>query len=228
MLSFVMAWSRFNAKIVWLKHPPRLCHLRFPTKLATPTQIFDILMTRQPIPINSQLPNEGISSPFVLRCIKNIELNRTLPILDIPCGHGRHSFLLSERGYDVVAADIDSRCLTSIREHVSRVAERRISLLRVDARSKLPFRSHAFGLALIVHYVEKSIISSVEPLIAPGGYLIYETFGFNGENWRQLPRAGEIKSVVALYFDILFYQEKLDARSSEHPVSVKVYARKKT
>jgi SAM-dependent methyltransferase len=184
-------------------------------------------MIRQPIPINSQLSsNEGSSSPFVLRCIKNIELNRTLPVLDIPCGHGRHSFLLSERGYEVVGADIDSRCLTSMREHVFRVAEKRISLLRVDARSKLPFPSHAFGLALIVHYVERSIISSVEPLIAPGGYLIYETFGFNGNNWQQLPQAGEVKSLVASNFDILVYREKLAHRHSGHPVSVKLFAKK--
>jgi SAM-dependent methyltransferase len=180
------------------------------------------------MPINSQLsPNEGNSSPFVLQCIRNIELNRTLPILDIPCGRGRHSFLLSERGYDVVGADIDSRCLTSVREHAFKNAEGRISLLKVDARSKLPFRPHAFGLALIVHYVERSIISSVEPLIAPSGYLIYESFGFNGNNWQQLPEAGEVKSVVALNFDILVYREKPDIRHLGHAVSVKLFAKKR-
>jgi SAM-dependent methyltransferase len=146
-------------------------------------------MTRQLVPTNSPLsPDERNSSPFVIRCINSIELNRTLPVLDIPCGNGRHSLLLSERGCKVVGADIDSCCLASLREHALRGAEGRLSLLRVDARAKLPFRSQVFGLALIVHYVEESIVSSVEPLIVPGGYLVYETFGFHGNNYPRLER----------------------------------------
>jgi SAM-dependent methyltransferase len=185
-------------------------------------------MTRRPARIDTQLsPKEKQSSPFVLRCINSVELNRARPVLDIPCGLGRHSLLLLERGYNVVGADIDICCLTSLREQAIKDAPGRISLLKVDATSELPFRSYAFGLALIVHYVERSIISVVEPLIAPGGYLIYETFGFNGNNWQQLPQARELKNVVASNFELLVYQEKSHPKHAGHSVSVKVFARKK-
>lgn len=40
---------------------------------------------------------------FIEKCL---ELEKGAKILDLPCGHGRHSIMLSERGYDVTGIDI--------------------------------------------------------------------------------------------------------------------------
>src|SRR2546426_1259654 len=59
-----------------------------------------------------RLGPEGIS-PFVRRSLRKIEgAPQNLGFaLDVPSGHGRHSFFLAESGYRVVSMDIDECAL---------------------------------------------------------------------------------------------------------------------
>jgi len=173
-------------------------------------------------PVGAKLRAEA--SPFVLRCLDSVAIDRSLPALDMPCGRGRHSRLLSHRGFDVVGADIDPLSLSVVRAPGSRWT---ISPVIIDARAPLPFRRETFGLAMIVHFVEDGIIPAVAALVAHGGYLIFETFGFNGENWRDLPQSGEIRKLVEPDFEILSYQERHSPQPTIRSVSVKLCAKKR-
>ncbi|HUK84942.1 MAG TPA: class I SAM-dependent methyltransferase [Candidatus Acidoferrum sp.] len=73
-------------------------------------------------------------------------IKKTFPktglILDLACGTGRHSILLSKEGYDVVGLDISSNLL--------KIAKSRWSgtqLIRSDMRF-LPFKTAAFSAAI--------------------------------------------------------------------------------
>lgn len=163
------------------------------------------------------------ASPFVVRCLNTIEADHSLPALDLPCGNGRHCRLLSNLGFYTVGADIDPRRLANVNKPPMSATT---NTVRLDAQFGLPFRHETFGLALVVHFVQEGIISAIGSLLAGGGYLIFETFGFNGDNWMQLPQAGEIRTAVQKDFEILAYREHRPKSSAESVVSVRLLARK--
>ena len=78
---------------------------------------------------------------------KELGGNRSLKILDIGCGTGRHSIELTKRGYNVTGIDLSESQLQRAREKAA--AERlNISFIRHDARN-LPFERE-FDLAIML------------------------------------------------------------------------------
>jgi SAM-dependent methyltransferase len=112
--------------------------------------------------------------------------------LDLPSGSGRHIALLRASGYGVVAADLDVRLLRL-------AAHAAPGTLRVvlDAAKALPLAPGSFDLVVSIHPVVVSFLADVPGLLRPGGHLVFETFGAQGKNSRELPQAGEIASAVA-------------------------------
>jgi SAM-dependent methyltransferase len=146
--------------------------------------------------------------------------------LDIPSGTGRHSRLLAAEGYRVVAADLDydllkRACTTESGGHVSAIGS-----VRLDATRALPFKPSTFDLALVVHFQVSEVLRHIEPVLKDDGVLIVETFGGNGENWRMLPRLGEIHTQLSSAFTLLKYNERPVKRKPAY-VTVKLVARKK-
>ena len=72
-----------------------------------------------PMQIPAPKPRSGTqsTSPFVRKCLRRIEgagPDATLAV-DVPSGYGRHSYLLVEHGYDVIAIDADESALKHLR-----------------------------------------------------------------------------------------------------------------
>lgn len=141
-------------------------------------------------------------SPFVDQALKKLpkSLRRGL---DIPCGSGRHVVLLSTFCTEVVAADMDVAVLQS-------PANTQFGALRVqlDADKKLPFQRAIFDVVVVVHPQSLTLLAAVPMTLRCGGHLILETFGAQGENWRSLPRPGEIKRRLSVDFDLIAYLER--------------------
>lgn len=95
----------------------------------------------------------------------------------------------------------------------------------VDAEQPLPFCTEAFDLALVIHYVSDNIIEAVCPLVRPGGFLIYESFGAHGNNWKDLPLAGQTSKRVP-GFELLDFRERAVRDTTERKVTVKMLAKK--
>jgi 2-polyprenyl-3-methyl-5-hydroxy-6-metoxy-1,4-benzoquinol methylase len=68
---------------------------------------------------------------------REIEYNKSLKILDVGCGTGRHAIELSERGYRVTGVDLSGSQLARARQK-AREQNLKIKFLKHDARS-LPF-----------------------------------------------------------------------------------------
>jgi 2-polyprenyl-3-methyl-5-hydroxy-6-metoxy-1,4-benzoquinol methylase len=94
--------------------------------------------------------NEVFTQGTIGECdfIENeINFDRSLRILDVGCGTGRHSIELTKRGYSVIGIDLSESQLARAKEKAA-AQNLQIDFRRHDAR-KLPFKSE-FGLAIML------------------------------------------------------------------------------
>ncbi len=128
--------------------------------------------------------------------------------LDLPAGFGRNAFLLARAGHRVVAADIDKGRIESVADCCRTDVRRKIHCVVADADKPLPFAKQSFDLVVIVHYYTKPCLASCEQMLKPGGYLILETFNAHGQNWRSLPRVGEVGRLLGKTCKLLELRER--------------------
>lgn len=94
--------------------------------------------------------NESFTQGTVGECDfieKEIACDKSLEIIDIGCGTGRHSIELAKRGYKVTGIDLSESQLERAKEK-AKEQNLHIDFQKRDAR-KLPFRS-AFDLAIML------------------------------------------------------------------------------
>ena len=92
---------------------------------------------------------------------KEINYDKTIKILDIGCGTGRHSIELSKRGYTVTGIDLSESQLRRAKEKAT-AQSLKIDFQKHDARS--PHFSNAFDLAI---------------MLCEGGFCLMETDEMN-------------------------------------------------
>lgn len=109
-------------------------------------------------------------SPWVTRFVP--ELDRSLPVIDVACGSGRHVASLLEHGYAVVALDRDTSGLSDL------VHDPRLVVVTADLEkaSPPPLAAGSFGGVVVTNYLHRPLFPWLMTLLAPGGWLIYETF----------------------------------------------------
>lgn len=151
-----------------------------------------------------------------------------MDVLDLPSGFGRHSLFLAAQGGRVTAADIDrnrlAHSVATWQASATQVGE--LYPVCVNAELPLPFQRESFDLVLVVHYVSHRIVEAVWPLVRPNGFLLYETFGAQGENRSLLPTAGSTALRVA-DFEVLDLRERPVSGNDANAVTVKMLATKK-
>jgi len=78
---------------------------------------------------------------------QEISFNKSVKILDVGCGTGRHSIELSKRGYQVTGIDLSDSQLVRAREKAEKQGQK-IDFLKHDARN-LPFENE-FDLVIML------------------------------------------------------------------------------
>lgn len=89
--------------------------------------------------------------------------------LDLACGSGRHVRHLASLGMQVTAVDRDAPALAAL----SGLAE---TLLADIEAGPWPLGERQFDLVLVTHYLWRPLLPRIAAAVAPGGWLIYETF----------------------------------------------------
>jgi 2-polyprenyl-3-methyl-5-hydroxy-6-metoxy-1,4-benzoquinol methylase len=102
---------------------------------------------------------------------KEIDYNRSLKIIDIGCGTGRHSIELSKRGYNLTGIDLSSSMIEGAKKKAGSFSLN-IDFKILDARD-LPFNDE-FDLAI---------------MLCEGGFSLMETDEMNFEILRNATRA---------------------------------------
>ena len=94
--------------------------------------------------------NENFTQGTIGECDfieQEISFNKSVKILDVGCGTGRHSIELSKRGYQVTGIDLSDSQLVRAREKAEKQGQK-IDFLKHDARN-LPFENE-FDLVIML------------------------------------------------------------------------------
>jgi SAM-dependent methyltransferase len=160
-----------------------------------------------------------------------------LPVLDAGCGNGRNAVALAVRGISVVCADRRLECLKTLirfgpeyiadhRQHESRVGNLYPMLAELNP-AKWPFRARCFAGIICVHFFTIDLFEMFCTSLISGGYLYLETFGGHGQNFLDLPQAGQLRELLSKDFHLQFYRENKVGPMGYDAVTVRLFARKR-
>jgi SAM-dependent methyltransferase len=107
---------------------------------------------------------------------KELKYDKSLKILDVGCGTGRHSVELAKRGYNVTGVDLSESQLQRAKEKAG-IENLEISFLKHDARN-LPFNAE-FDFAI---------------MLCEGGFPLMETDEMNYEILKSVTRSLKLRS----------------------------------
>ena len=163
-------------------------------------------------------------SPWVLRWAHLIRPKGR--VLDVAAGHGRHARALLAGGHTVVAADVDVTGLADLRD--TQGAE----IMAVDLETGVwPFLPAAFDGIVVANYLHRPHFPHLVTSLAPGGVLIFETFGQGNERLGRprnpdfLLAPGELLAAFAGPLHIVAYEHG-DERDPRPAVRQRLAARK--
>lgn len=130
-------------------------------------------------------------------------------VLDLACGRGRHTRWLAERGFQVLAVDIDADALAGLAGLAG------VSTAQHDLESGAwPLGQDMFAGIVVCRYLHRPLLPAIARALAPGGVLIYETF-MQGHELYNSPRrpefllaSGELMGFAAQYgLEVLDFAE---------------------
>lgn len=158
-------------------------------------------------------------------------------VVDAPCGYGRNAVALAAHGCTVIAIDKDRKRLAVLDEIKARcVAERtpdgvssgQILTLCADLTAAgWPIAHSSVSAIICVHYLMINLIPTLVSSIRKGGYLYIETFGGQGENFRELPKAKQLSQLLSGYVDFQYYKERKVGPAEVDSVGVTLFAQRR-
>ena len=121
-------------------------------------------------------------------------------VLDLAAGGGRHARYFKGLGYQVTALDRDVSRLQDL-------AGRGVEVIAADLEdgSPWPLGARDFDGIVVTNYLHRPLFPHLASALAPGGVLIYETFGIGNERFGKpsnpnfLLRPGELLEFAAAH-----------------------------
>ena len=99
-------------------------------------------------------------------------------VLDVACGHGRHSRYLSSLGFAVVGVDRDEAAVGAFKG----VGGVEIHVADIET-GPWPFAPGEFDGVVVTNYLHRPLFPVLVSALRPGGVLIYETFALGNERY---------------------------------------------
>ncbi len=123
------------------------------------------------------------ASAWVMAACARIPIEH--PIFDIAAGIGRHAGPLAREGRNMIALDF-------VESAVQRAAQAHALVHGVVADVwSPPLRGASVHAMLVTNFLERALFEDLKALLAPGGFLVYETYTVDH---RQLVEAGRARA----------------------------------
>jgi len=131
-----------------------------------------------------------------------LQLDRSLPVLDLACGTGRNGLLLAEQGIAVVFADKSATALKVVEQRLTEGdLPGRIWQLDLEQPGVNLFSTDCFSAVIGFRYLHRPLFPELRKAIKPGGLVIYETFTIGNRRFGRpdnpdfLLRPGELETM---------------------------------
>lgn len=175
----------------------------------------------------SHAPDTSGVSPWVARFADLVPAGGT--VLDVAAGAGRHTRFFAARGHRVTAVDRDVARLADLAATVEIVE----ADLEGDERApgSWPFAGRTFAAVVVTNYLHRPLLPALLLAVAPGGVLLYETFGRGQERYGRprnpdhLLQPGELLEAVRGTLEVVGY-EHLDLTTPTPVVLQHIAARR--
>jgi tellurite methyltransferase len=149
--------------------------------------------------------------------------------LDLACGAGRDAVYLAQRGFAVEGWDHAPEALERTRQLASRHGVAVRTELRDLEQPELPRPAQLFDLIICFRFLHRPLFPWMERALAPGGWLVYETFRVGQERFGKPIRAQYLlaRNELANAFPTLetIHYEELEPEMG--PVTARLVARRK-
>jgi SAM-dependent methyltransferase len=159
------------------------------------------------------------------------------PVIDAPCGYGRNAVVLAARGCTVVAIDNDRKRLVTleqvkaeyIEEHASvAVSTGQIFTVCADLTAEgWPVAPTSVSAIICIHFSMIDLVPSFISSLQVGGHIYAETFGGQGQNFRELPKAGQLRELLSGHVEFKYYKERKVGPTEFDSVSVTLFAQRR-
>jgi SAM-dependent methyltransferase len=130
-------------------------------------------------------------------------------VLDLACGHGRHARWFSQRGFQVIAADIDTSGLPGDLADVS--------IVQRDLEDNAwPWASGSFDAIIVANYLHRPHFPHLVTSLRAGGVLLLETFAAGNERFGRprnpafLLQPGELLAAFSDSLQIVAYEHGIE------------------
>lgn len=150
---------------------------------------------------------EGAPSAWITRFVPLVPPGGL--VLDLACGMGRHTRFFLDRGYAVVALDLDVSGIDDLDRHP------RLERIEADLEDGRPFplAGRAFAAVVVTNYLHRPLLPALVDAVAPDGVLLYETFARGNERFGRpsnpdfLLTPGELLEAVRGRLRVLAYED---------------------
>jgi SAM-dependent methyltransferase len=159
------------------------------------------------------------------------------PVVDAPCGYGRNAVALAAQGCTVIAIDNDRKRLAVLNQvKAAYVAERapiggrtgKICTVCADLTSEgWPVARSSVSAIICVHFAMIHLIPNFISSLQEGGYLYIETFGGQGQNFRELPKAEQLRALLSRHVEFKSYKERKLGPAEVDSVAVTLLAQRR-
>jgi SAM-dependent methyltransferase len=125
------------------------------------------------------------------------------PVVDLACGRGRNALAIAAHGIPVLGVDRNAELLAELCA-AARARRLPVRALRADLETapSPPLAAGRCGALVVCRYLHRPLAPALEALLAPGGWLLYETFtihqrklGYGPENPAFLLSPGELPTL---------------------------------
>ena len=125
------------------------------------------------------------------------------PVIDLACGRGRNTLAIAAGGVPVIGVDRSAELLGELcRSAAQRDLPVRAVRADLESAPHPPLAEGRCGALVVCRYLHRPLAPALEALLAPGGWLLYETFtihqrdlGYGPENPAFLLQPGELTTL---------------------------------